>query len=451
MAAKRTWPWYPFVILAIASAIVPGFLLGGLAGGAAWLGFSAAAWYLPGVQAHGHALLLGWGAGMILGVALHFLPRLRGAKLADPGWVPPLFWCLAGGTVLRAGGQPLAAAFSAAGALSAARALGYAAALGVSLQAAGGIGLVWLLARTLRQGPPLSQKTAFLQVRPLFVLSAAAFGLALIMWVLGAAAWLAGSALWAIFGAVFNRVAVEVMLFGAVVTISLAMSSRLFPLLYRVPLADTRLLWLSAALLALGTYLVVVGGALAALGTANQFAVTLAALLHGSGIALGAAAVRVFGRRTPFPGDRGRYRIVGDPGAVAAVTAYVWALFAAVVLVLFALQNMGLYLLPGGVPRDLGLHAVGAGFMTLLIYAVGWHMLPGFGGGQPRGRACLWLAVALGNAAVLLRILPGSVAAVWGQAAVVTWTAAALALAGLAGLLAMIFFAAALAASWRKG
>src|SRR5690625_6185053 len=54
-------------------------------------------------------MIIGWGASMIFGIALHFLPRLRGQKLIAPSVVPWAFYLFASGTILRVFGQPFLA------------------------------------------------------------------------------------------------------------------------------------------------------------------------------------------------------------------------------------------------------------------------------------------------------------------------------------------------------
>lgn len=75
-------------------------------------------WWLATAQAHGHLQLYGWAGLFVLGVALHFLPRLRGAPLAAPWLVPWILGAQVIGLLLRAFSQPLAVA-TGAGTLSA--------------------------------------------------------------------------------------------------------------------------------------------------------------------------------------------------------------------------------------------------------------------------------------------------------------------------------------------
>ena len=64
-------------------------------------------WWEALAQAHGHLQLYGWAGLFVLGVALHFLPRLRGTPLVGARFVPWLLGVLIAGLVLRAVSQPV--------------------------------------------------------------------------------------------------------------------------------------------------------------------------------------------------------------------------------------------------------------------------------------------------------------------------------------------------------
>src|SRR5579883_1306009 len=66
-------------------------------------------WWEAVVQAHGHLQLYGWAGLFVLGVVLHFFPRLCGAPLAHARLLPWLLGMAIVGLVLRAIGQPLQA------------------------------------------------------------------------------------------------------------------------------------------------------------------------------------------------------------------------------------------------------------------------------------------------------------------------------------------------------
>src|ERR1051326_5355132 len=65
------------------------------------------AWWEAMAQAHGHLQLFGWAGLFVLGVAFHFLPRLRGTPLARARLTPWMLGALVTGLVLRAVCQPL--------------------------------------------------------------------------------------------------------------------------------------------------------------------------------------------------------------------------------------------------------------------------------------------------------------------------------------------------------
>ena len=456
----RHWPWLPFFDLAVTAALVPGFLLGGLLAAAAWQGWSWAAAYPALAQAHGHAQLVGWGGALILGVALQFLPRLRGSTLATPQRVPLWFLLLATGLGARLAGQAIAALTPVPAARGAA--LGLMAA-GAVLELVAGAGLVALLARTLRAGPPIGQKKAFGQVAPLFALSGTALLLGLALWAAGTLQ-AAATALTALgtAGAApgtgappatlpgpVDAVALRLVLFGFIGAISVAMSARVFSLFFRIRPARPGGLAAAAAAFGAGVLLDGAAGSVALFtGRAASPALgAVADLAWGLALGLGTVAVRVFEPRLVFPGDKGGYRVWRDPAGVAALLAYVWAGVAALLLLLRGLGNLGLALTPAAPPADAPLHAVGAGFMTLLIMAVAPTMLPGFGGGRLQGRAGVAAAVVLAALAALLRVLPGLAQMLAGRPG--PWATAVMAAAGMAGVAAVIALVLTLRASWR--
>ncbi|PZN06784.1 MAG: hypothetical protein DIU76_06175 [Bacillota bacterium] len=478
--ADRRWPWRPFFDLAVAAALVPGFLLGGLMAAAAWRRWSWVHAYPALAQAHGHAQLVGWGGALILGVALQFLPRLRGSALVQPDRVPLWFGALAAGLGMRVGGQALAALVPAA----APGGLGILAA-GAVLELVAAAGLLTLLARSLAAGPPLGQKKAFGQVVPLFAVAAASLLAALALWAGAALSTVTpagigfglgsgvrhaggavpdgsvaagrggmpgaavGAAVAATLPAPVDAAAVRLALFGFIGATSVAMSARLFGLFFRVQAARVPLLGAAAGAFGAASVLDAVPGAMALVGGRGAPPAwgALADLAWGTALLLGTGAVRIFERRLSFPGDKGRYRVWRDPTAVAALLAYVWAVVAAAVLVVRGLDGLGIPLTPATPPADAALHAVGAGFMTLLIMAVAPTMLPGFGGGRLRDPGLVAAAVALAGLAAVLRVAPGLIQTVDGRAP--AWSTGAMAVAGAAGALAVVLLVVTLWRSWR--
>jgi uncharacterized protein involved in response to NO len=440
--------WLRFVRLSLLCALLPGFGLATLMVTARILGEPPGLWYLAAIQTHAFALLTGWGGAMILGVGLHFLPRLRGVKLTCPQRVSKLFWLLAIGLTCRIVGQPLLALLGPTAARAIVRWLNVVIAGGTTLQAFAVWGLLITLVVTFRAGPPLGKNHGFKQITPLLTVAALALALAQLVWAGGAAVSVLQGRSLAVFPADVQAVAVDLMLFGFVAAIGVAMSSRLFPLTFRMQLPEPRALRIAGGLLAGGVLFTAIDGLQPARFLAGLPFGSWAAAFYAGGLLTGIFAVRIFRTRKPIPHAVVPYRIWEDPAAVGVLSAYVWATVGAGLLLLLPLQEAGVPVPGQLLQKNLARHAIGLGFMTLLIVSVGWKMLPGFGGGQPRGRRMIWSAVLLINLAALLRIL----AAVFpgGKDSERTWSELLFPFAGMAGLAAILIFAIALQLSFRK-
>jgi len=432
-SAKPKTLWRRFAALSLLCALLPGFSLAVLMTSAWIFNLPRGNWYASAAQIHATSLLTGWGGAMILGVGLHFLPRLRGVKLAAPKAAAALFWVLLLGLVGRIIGQ-----------------------LGLSLlvrpdtvwnlllklSVVGGImgqtlaitGLVVILLATVRAGKPLRENKGFFQIAPLLFVAAASLLLAQLAWCHGAlTGWSFGLALLPINS---QALAVDLMLFGFVMAMATGMSARLFPLTFRTHQASVPGLHLTAGLLILGALL------------ALFFQPAFAAVSFGLGLLVSTFSSRIFHHRKAIPHSQLTYRMREDPAAVGVASAYAWAVIAAAFLFLFALGASGIPIPALLAQKNLARHAMGAGFMTLLIISVGWKMLPGFGGCLPSGRSHLWAAVILGNTAVALRIVSALAFGDGGMEG--NGSGLLLPAAGMAGLGAILAFLLALRASYRS-
>src|SRR5690348_11708026 len=132
------------------------------------------AWWVALAQAHGHLQLYGWAGLFVLGVALHFLPRLRGAGLVYPNRVPELLKMLVAGIVLRGIGQPLFAA-TGQGIWKIAMVTSGA------LEAFAFLGFLAILVATAMQGPKLSTRPQLQKTLPVLIGIFASLGLAAIV------------------------------------------------------------------------------------------------------------------------------------------------------------------------------------------------------------------------------------------------------------------------------
>jgi uncharacterized protein involved in response to NO len=433
---EESFPTRPFIWAALAAAVAPGFAIGAalfvvlLAGG-------AGAWWTAAAQAHGHLQLFGFAGLMVLGVGLHFLPRLRGAPLAWPQLVP---WALAlygGGLLLRLAAQLAGpAAGSAGGPAIALRAL-----LAVSglLSLAGATVAIAMLARTGWSGPPLRTRPGVRQVFPLMVVSWAALWLALAVNAGGAlAAALAGT--WRV-PPPADQVVLRLALYGWLVPVAVAFAARNYPLFLRTRPASGVVLRADLALLLGG----LAGDVAARAGWVSSPALA-AAGLAGEGLALlwFTAAIGALGSKVTRPGriSDPQEASLADLSWVPLGGAFVWLAVTGVVLLVQAGAVLGAW---QPLPEDAERHALGAGFLLVLIVGMALRLLPGFAGG-PRRRvdlAAAGAAVALAHAAAVLRVAP--VLAIWLAAqagfTLPAWTGrlltGTLAVAGVVGIFAV--------------
>lgn len=435
-----------FVWLSLLCALLPGFGLAALMTGAWAVGLPRGAWYTAAVQVHAVSLLMGWGGAMILGVGLHFLPRLRGVKLCGSQWAQPLFWVLAIGLTLRITGQMALGIHTAMGG-DPMISLNAAVAVGAIFQMIGVVGLLVILIKTFRSGRPLTENKGFKQIALPLATAALALLFAQVTWCLGTFRGLLHKTPdLTILPVVSQRGAADLMLFAFVMAMAAGMSARLFPLTFRTQAASSGGLKTTAGLLAVGAGFTVLE--IVQFPAPSATWSSLAAVFYGCGILVGIFSVRIFHRRKAIPHAQTAYRMREDPAAVGAASAYFWAAAASVFLFASALSHVGAPIPARLAQENLARHAMGAGFMTLLIISVGWKMLPGFGGCLPAGRGRLWCAVVLGNIAAALRIYSLLIFGDGNPAP--SWNSLLLPAAGVIAAAAIIAFMLALQTSLRK-
>lgn len=413
--------WRPFVAASILYAASAGFLLGAVLFAVRSTGRPLGAWWPAAAQAHGHIQLFGFAGLMVLGVAFHFLPRLRGAPLARPRLVPLVFVGVAGGLLLRGVAQPLAAA-AGSGGLALAWRVGVL--LSAALELAGVTLALVMLVETLGGRAPARKGTALRPIAPFLALAAASLWLGLAANLVGTAVALGRGE--ALLPSWIDRLVVDLAFLGFLVPMSVAMSVRTFPLYFQTSPPRERLLLTGLGLLVIGLGARLAGDAVGAGELAGDGRLVAAGALVLFPVGLG-----LFDRRRPLP--RRSSNPLRDPLQLHAISAYLWLLGAAVLAAIAGFAQLGL--VGGGVRLDAERHALGAGFVLLLILGVGGHLLPGFARRPLRSRWLVWATLALANLAALLRVLP--VLAGVDRAV----ADPLLALGGVAGLLALGCFA----------
>lgn len=421
MSQRHPAIWPPFLRASLGLALTAGFGLGGALFAASALGLPTERWWAAAAQAHGHIQLFGWAGLLVFGVGFHFLPRLRGAPLARPARARAMLWLLLTGLIVRGLAQPTLATGTAT-----ASALRAALLVAAVLELLGATLALDVLARTLRAGAPLAARDGLRTVLPLLGVAFVACWLALAMNLLGVIAALrAGSALIA---GRFDRAATFLALYGFLLPIGVAMSARLFPLYFRTP--SPRLGWLRGGLGCVGAGLA--ARLLGELGGVSSVT-PIGQLCLAAGLVLFVGALGVFARGRQRPRQPTRW--VADPAHWQALTAYLWLVGTAGILVWDVFATLAI--VPMRPPSDAEIHALGAGFVTLLILGVGPRLLSGFARRAVRHAALGWPILALANLAALLRVAPLLLAPLVPPAAVNT----ALGMAGLAGWTAIALFA----------
>lgn len=164
----------PMLDAALLSGAAGGFVLATILTLTSAFDSAIGPWWTAIAQAHGHLQLYGWAGLFVLGVAFHFLPRLRGSPLLAPRWIP---WILAGvisSLILRAFSQPLLA-------LDGAGIWRIVLIMSGVVECMALLAAVLLFAATAIRGPTLSTRPAFRGILPLLIGAFCSLGLATII------------------------------------------------------------------------------------------------------------------------------------------------------------------------------------------------------------------------------------------------------------------------------
>ncbi|HEX9134073.1 MAG TPA: hypothetical protein VF844_17410 [Ktedonobacteraceae bacterium] len=369
-------------------------------------------WWLATAQAHGHVQLYGWAGLFIVGVALHFLPRLRGTPLAVPRLVPWILAALVTGLLLRALSQPL---FLATGAGSWSILL---VASGV-LECAALVAVVSLLGMTALRGPRMASRPAFLGVFPFLVGAFCALGITSCVNLVSV---VQASISMGLVPPTTDNLNVTLGLFGFLVPMALAMSAQSLPMYAGLVAFPRRILWPLAGVYYTGLVLISIGTLAGSQPSAWPGALNGLGMLLMGGVLLIFISVfmrmlRTRGRLpekvarlapSPEAAVRNYQKHVSDernaygPFVALVASAYLWALLGGVLLVVD-----GLTMLFGQTPFfaiDAIRHSLAVGFVTLLICGISPRMIPGFSGGKIASPGLVSATLWLGNTAALLRV-----------------------------------------------
>lgn len=439
-----------FLWVALAAAIFGGFAIGGHLSFAIGFGFPLGAPFPALVQAHGHAQLIGWAGLFVMGVSLHFIPRLASVPLPHQGWVGAIPWLMGIGLLLRTFGQ---SALPYLGSSPAFTPLLWLVAGSGALEGAGVLVYLLLLVQTLRGAGDLAEQPAFAAVRPYF-------GMMVAGWLLYSGANLLllldmahrGQT---VVNQAWDEVAIQGFIDLTLLPVAMAHSVRLFPMFLALSAAFWPVRATAYAYLA-GVGLQLLPAVLHLLGMEAGWIRSLegaAAILKGGVILWFTWQLDVLTRRRPverparflFSGpDRAPTRPgLPDYGEFGRFELLIYSAFAWLVLAAGCEVIQGGAVVAGS-PPAFGAGAVRhmylLGFVTLLIVGVAVRMLPGFMRKKAVAHPTLVEATFwLGNAAAAFRVLPLLLpsALLASVPAVGTLARRAFALSGMIGLAAV--------------
>lgn len=365
-------------------------------------------WWVALAQAHGHLQLYGWAGLFVLGVAFHFLPRLRGAGLAFPEAIPWLLATLVAGIVLRGFSQPLLAATG-----SDIWRVGLVAS-GI-LETLALLGLLSIVATTAIQGPKFSTRPALQRVLPFLAGIFASLCLAAILNLVNVAQ-ASGSLVAGFVPASGDAMNVTLGLLGFLVPMALTMSAQTLPMYAGLEPFPRQLFWPLAVGYFGGLALALVG-----IGSGNALAEGTGTVLLGGVllifVGLFMRLMRTRGKlpqrvadlapqpeaaahhyRAQVSSDRNAY----GPFVALVASAYTWAIMGGALLVIDGIWQ----LVGADVPfsPDAARHSLALGFIALLICGIAPRMVPGFSGGRILSAKLVTATLWLGNSAAILRV-----------------------------------------------
>lgn len=439
-----------YIWVALAAAVFAGFAIGAHLAFVIGYGLPLGRGFSSFVQTHGHVQLIGWAGLFIIGVSLHFIPRLASVPIAHPQWIPRALWLIATGLLLRSIGQTVlpyltgSALFVPYGWMVAASGL---------LEWGGILIYLLLLVRTLGGVGDVGGQPALFSVRPYF-------GMMLTGWLLYASLnlLLLLHMIWSKNVTVnqgWGEFAIQVFIGLVLLPVAFAFSVRLFPLFLNLAPPDWPVRTIAYAYL-FSWCLQVVPTVPPLPGLAPGIMPSLSSLgmLPKGGVILWFVweLDLLIRRREPWTvlrslqsgpdrrPTRGIFPDYGEYGRFERLiySAYIWLVLAALFEMLVGAA--ALLELPLRVSSDAIRHMYLLGFITHLIFGVSVRMIPGFMRKKQVASTRLVDATFwLGNTAALCRVFPlllppGGLATLPGGAVVFQ---TAFAISGIIGLMAV--------------
>jgi uncharacterized protein involved in response to NO len=375
-------------------------------------GVPLGSWWEALIQTHGHLQLFGWAGLFVIGIALYFLPRLRGAPLSRPALLPWILGVQVASLLLRFASQPL---FAGTGWFL----WGILLVLSGVLEALALPATFLLLVQTaLRKSAAKSPLEGVRSIAPFIFCAFLGLSLAGILNLLNCITALASGGL---VPSTADTANITLGLFGFLVPVALAMSSRMLPLYARIQPFPARLLWILALAYFGGVIFWLLGiflpGLLSASLSGLGLLVTGLVMLIFTGYFLHLMRNRMqlppqVAAHTPDPAllaERARQRRREEqrrygPYVALIGSAYLWGSLGALLLVIDGIASLLFAALPVAV--DAIRHSFAIGFITLLICGIAVRLVPGFSSKAIRSPRLVTATFVLGNLAALLRVGP---------------------------------------------
>ncbi len=321
--------WPAFVLASSLFAIFGGFLLGGMLFLLRSISEDGGSWSSGATQAHGHVQLFGWGGLTVLGIGLHFLPRLMSVQLTRSRVPWLILGFLSAGLLLRAVAGPTVSA-APRGDLRAWAMRGLL--LSASLELIAVLIAICMVGALFRRWFVGSRTVPSRGVASLIVLAFTSLGAAMLINVIGTIDASTSSLTIVPFWA--DDSTVMLGLVGFLTSISIAMSARLFPLYAQTYLPRERWLRVTVLLLLAG----IIGRGAGIISGARSVTGAGEILLAGAMICA-IVTLNVFQKRRQLP--RRRVRIVTNPLQLHIVSAYIWLAVAAICGLLHGANLLG--------------------------------------------------------------------------------------------------------------
>ncbi|MDE2059703.1 MAG: hypothetical protein KGL31_11375 [candidate division NC10 bacterium] len=406
-----------FIWTSLTTAIVGGFAFGAYLAVVIGYGLPAGQGFYALIQTHGHLQLVGWAGVFIMGISLHFIPRLASFPLPHPERINYILWLMAPGLLLRAIGGTVLASLEESPLFAPLSWLVSASGL---LEGGAIVLYVSLLIATIRGSDQARRLPALSAVKPYFAMMATG-------WVL-----YAGLNLFVLLhlalnstttvNTAWNEFAVQIFVSLVLLPVAFALSVRLFPLYLALPAPDWPVYGIGYAyLLSILLQLVPAAPPLAGLAPdATRLIIALGMLLKGGVILWFVWQLDLLTRRRPL-GRHARFLDTGPdrpptrPGLPdygefgrferLVYAAYTWLILGACMELLSGAAILLGYSIP--IAADAIRHMYLLGFISHLIFGASVRMLPGF---MRRKRVASTALVDatfwLGSAAVFCRVVP---------------------------------------------